>query len=57
MCVPCVRYKELDSLADAWSCELQNTNRRCWFRYWHSKFDSMLNKHYFVVNDRNKESD
>ena len=33
MCVPCVRYKELASLADAWSCELRNTNRRCWFRY------------------------
>ena len=57
MCVPCVRYKELASLADAWSCELRNTNRRCWFRYWCSKFDGMLNKHYFVVNDRNKESD
>ena len=57
MFVPCVRYKELASLADAWSCEPRNTNRRCWFRYWHSKFDSMLNKHYFVVNDRNKKSD
>ena len=26
MCVPCVRYKELASLADVWSCEPRNTN-------------------------------